>query len=255
MNGTRVDRINDDITLEQPENGLLFTTDAYLLSAFVRRADASLRFHRAAELGAGTGVISLLLAARGRVEHITAFEVQPSVFSVMERNIEKNALSDIVIPVLADVRQVTEATTGGVFDAVFSNPPYLALGSGKGSAHEEAEISRREICGGIADFCAAAGRLCRHGGTFFVVYRPERLAELFTALHACGFEPKLLTLLCPDADSAPSLVFCAARRGGRPGGLRVTRPLFIYELGGRTETAQFRRIYETGIFPDEFTLK
>ena len=73
-------------------------------------------------------------------------------------------------------------------------------------------------------------------------------------LHICGFEPKKLTLLYPDADSEPSLLFCAARRGGKPGGLRITPPLFIYERGTRTETEAFRKIYDTGSFPEEYRI-
>ncbi len=255
MQETRLDRINDDIVLEQSRDGLLFTTDAYLLSAFVRRADPGARFGRAAELGAGTGVVSLLLAARRRAERIFSVEVQPELFRVMERNIKNNSLGDVITPVLADVRELGESMPGGTFDAVFSNPPYLAAGSGKPSAHAAADISRREIYGGIGDFCSAAGRLCRSGGTFFVVYRPERISELFFCLRTAGFEPKTLTLLYPDPDSPPSLLFCAARRGGKPGGLRVTRPLFVYGRGGREETEDFRRIYETGLFPDDFSVR
>ena len=60
----RLDRINDDITLVQSKRGLTFTTDAYLLSSFVRRPQG--KFGRLLELGAGTGVVSLLLAARTR---------------------------------------------------------------------------------------------------------------------------------------------------------------------------------------------
>ncbi len=253
MSGYRVDKINDDITLLASKTGLSFTTDAYLLSAFVRRPVG--RYGRIVELGAGTGVVSLLLAARGRAEHITSVEVQARSYEIMKQNIKENGFSSVIEPVLGDIRDANEQTLGGVFDAVFANPPYLCANSGPESAHGEENIARREIFGGIDDFCAAAARLCRHGGTFYVVFRPERLAELLSSMTSRGLEPKQLTLLCPDADSAPSLVFVAARRGGRSGGLRITRPLFIYERGTRIETEVFRKIYETGQFPEEYTIK
>ncbi len=253
MSDYRLDRINDNITLLQSTRGLTFTTDAYLLSAFVRRPVG--RFGRIAELGAGTGAVSLLLAARGRAAHITAIEVQELFYNIMKENIANNGFSDVIKPVLGDVREMNESILGGTFDAVFANPPYLRAGSGFDSAHDEANIARREIFGSIVDFCDAAARLCRQGGVFYLVYRPERLAELFSALRSAGFEPKQLTLLFPDAESAPSLIFCAARRGGKPGGLRITSPLIIYESGSRNETETFRRIYETGMFPEEFNIK
>lgn len=253
MQDFRLDRINDDITLLQSRRGLTFTTDAYMLSAFVRRTTG--KYRRIAELGAGTGVVSLLLAARGRADRIAAIEVQELFYEIMKENIAKNGFSDVIEPILGDIRDQNEQTLGGVFDAVFANPPYMSAGSGFSSANIEAEIARREVYGTLSDFCSAAARLCRHGGTFYVVYRPERLAELFSLLRENGFEPKQLTLLYPDAGSAPSLVFCAARRGGKPGGLRVTPPLFVYERGTREETDTFRKIYETGQFPEEYTVK
>lgn len=253
MTDLREDRINDDITLIQSKNGLTFTTDAYLLSAFVRRPVG--RFGAVVELGAGTGIVSLLLAARRRAERIVAVEVQERFYDIMRQNIEKNGFSDVITPVLGDVREQNEQRLGRQFDAVFANPPYMRAGSGFENAHDEANIARREVFGGLHDFCAAAGRLCRHGGTFFVVYRPDRMAELMDELRHSGFEPKQLTLLYPDADSSPSLIFCAARRGGKPGGLTVTPPLFVYERGTRIETETFRKIYEMGSFPEEFTIK
>lgn len=254
----RLDRINDDITLVQSTRGLTFTTDAYLLSSFVRCPQG--RFGRLLELGAGTGVVSLLLAARGRADAIVAVEAQEKFCDIMRQNIDANGYGGVIKPVFADVRDITEVSLGGQFDGVFSNPPYMRAGSGFESAADEANIARREVLGGLHDFCAAASRLCKNGGMFYVVYRPERLAELFDELRGCGFEPKLLTLVYPDIESKPSLILTAARRGGKPGGLTVAKPLFVYEKphdGGanRRETDDWRYIYETGRFPEEFTIK
>ena len=249
--GERVDRINDDITLIQLSDGLTFTTDAYLLSAYVRRPAG--KHVTAVELGAGTGVVSLLAAARKRADVILAVEAQEKFVSIMRRNVEINGLSDAVRPMLADVRDV-KAGELGTFDFVFSNPPYMRAGSGYENASGEKNMARREVMGTIYDFCAAAGRLCRYGGMFYVVYRPDRLAELCSALRDNGFEPKSMTFMSADADSAPSLLFCSAKRGGAPG-MKVTSPLFVYERGTRTETEDFRRIYETGSFPDKFTVR
>ena len=249
--GERVDRINDDITLIQMDRGLTFTTDAYLLSAYVRRPAG--RYVTAAELGAGTGVVSLLVASRKKADRIAAIEVQESFVSIMRRNADINNLSHVIEPIHSDVRDVKSGVLG-TFDCVFSNPPYMRTDSGFENASDEKNIARREVMGTIEDFCAAAGRLCRYGGMFYVVYRPDRLAELCSALRNNGFEPKAMTFMFADADSAPSLLFCTAKRGGAPG-MQVTMPLFVYERGTRTETETFRQIYETGSFPDKFTVR
>ena len=58
--GERLDEVNEHIRLIQRKNGLTFSTDAFLLSAFCRPQPKA----RAADFGSGTGVIALLLAAR-----------------------------------------------------------------------------------------------------------------------------------------------------------------------------------------------
>lgn len=248
--GERINKINDNVTLIESESGLKFTTDAYLLSAYIRRPKG--KCIRAAELGAGTGVISLLACARGLSDEIVAYEVQPRFCDIIGRNIEYNGMSDRISVKCADVRDLTEASEGGQFDLVFSNPPYMKPGTGKGNYSDEKNIARHEVMGGISDFCAAASRLCKFGGTFYIVYRPERTCELFSALTSNGFEPKLLTYIYPDVKSRPSLLLCAAKRGGKSG-LTVTPPLYMYE-GGRTESDTVKKIYENGSFPEEYTL-
>ena len=52
----RIDEINDSLRLIQKKSGLTFGTDAYLLYAYLKKKPMA----RAVDLGAGTGIISLL---------------------------------------------------------------------------------------------------------------------------------------------------------------------------------------------------
>ena len=56
-----------------------------------------------------------------------------------------------------------------------------------------------------------------------------------------GIEPKRLRLVCQRAGSAPSLVLCEGRRGGRPG-MTVDAP-FIIEDGQGGYSADMARVY------------
>ena len=62
-----------------------------------------------------------------------------------------------------------------------------------------------------------AGRLARTGGRFALVYRPERLAELFAALAAARLEPKRMQLLAYDRRKPPYAVLVEAVKDGGPG--------------------------------------
>ncbi len=242
----RLDRVNDKLVLIQNTQGLTFGTDALLLAAYVRRAEKS----RALELGGGTGIISLLLATRGKVREVECVEIQPAYAALAKRNAEENGLATVMSVTEADIRNPA-AYGQGQFDVVFSNPPYMRTDC-PACASEEKQIARHEVCGGIADFARAASVKLRWGGRFFCVWRPDRLTELFAALTQNGMEPKRMTFVHATVALPPSIVLVEACRGGKPG-LRVTPPLLIgSDLAERAESPDMCHIMEKGSFPKKY---
>ena len=241
--GERVDEINDRVRLIQRENGLTFGTDAYLLSCFCRPAKGA----RAADLGCGTGVISLLLAARERYARIYAVEAQESFAALSARNVELNGFSHTVSVLNRDVRELKAADFEGELDVIFTNPPYMRAQSGFACAHEEKQIARHEILGDLCDFTAAAARVLRYGGTLYLVYRPDRLETLFSALRMAKFAPKRMLFVQDAPEKAPSMVLCEARLGGKEG-LVLMPTLVLRESAqnGAPLTPRAQRVYDTG---------
>ena len=80
--GERLDTINEKLSLIQKKDGLMFGTDAYLLAAYAKDG----RSMRAAELGAGTGVVSLLMLAKDKAE--TVYEIADLMYHVMVLMVE-----------------------------------------------------------------------------------------------------------------------------------------------------------------------
>ena len=225
----RIDDINEDLKLISKKDGLLFGTDSYFLAAFAKPARRGL----ALELGAGTGVVSLLCAQKGKYEKVVAIEINEISAETALRNAALNRLGDKISVMCADVRDVVQTDFGGPADAVISNPPYLKEGHGKNCASPILDSSRRELNGSIADFCRAAARLLRPGGSFSLVWRPDRLADLLYEMRAAGTEPKKIVTVYAYRDSPPSLVLVEGRAGSSPS-LTWSRPLFIYEGRGST---------------------
>lgn len=220
-----LDRINEQLCLIRKRQGLTFGTDAYLLAAFVRPMSGA----HAVDLGSGTGILPLLLLAKGKAARVTAVEIQESFVDLIGRNAAINGFADRITPLSGDVRTLTCRDLGGrEVDLVISNPPYMRVGSGKRNEHDEKYIARHEVLGGIADFCAAAARLLRYGGRFVTVWRPDRLTELLAALHAAALEPKRMTLVYADEAAEPCAVLTEAVKGAAPS-LRVSPPLLLYE--------------------------
>lgn len=237
----RLDVVNDQLKLIQNTSGLTFGTDALLLAGYVSGKGGV-----GCELGAGSGIISMLLLARGKLERADAVEVQDKYAELVRRNAELNGLSDRLCGVHADIRAFGEA---GAYDTVYTNPPYMKTDSGKANVTDDKNIARHEIMGDIYDFCSAAKRLLRFGGSFYVVYRPDRLADLMDAMRENGLEPKRITFVHADTESESSMVLIMARRGGKCGAV-LTPPLIIYtDRSHRDYTENMKYIDENGVFP------
>lgn len=249
----RVETVNEGLSLIQKKNGLTFGTDAYLLAAFVAAEPRAL----CVDLGSGTGIISLLLAQRGKVGRAVGVEVQSAFAALIDRNAALNGLDGRVRALCADVRELSQVALGKhlgevqgrTADIVVCNPPYMKVTSGKRNEHDEKFIARHEVYGDIGDFCAAAARVLRFGGRFYVVYRPDRLADLMAAMRTHGLEPKRMTFVHADAESEPSMVLIEARAGGASG-MAVTAPLVLHGVESRGDksralTEAARKVYDT----------
>lgn len=247
MEDERIDTVNEHLRLIQRRDGPAFGTDAYLLYAYLPAGKA---FGRIADLGGGTGILSLLCLTSGKAQNALCVEIQPGFADLIARNAALNGLSDRLIAVCKDVRGLTAADLGGPCDLALANPPYLAAKCGYHNENPAMDAARREIHGGVGDFCAAAARILREGGRFLAVYRPDRLPDLLFAMRTSGIEPKRLTAVYPSEKKPPSLILCEGRKGGSPG-LFFTRPLILYTPGGQ-ESGELKRIYERGSFDESY---
>lgn len=251
----RLDEVNERLRLIQKKQGLTFGTDAYLLAAFIRpQPDVS-----AVELGAGTGIVSLLLTAKEKIRSVTAVEIQPSFADLIRRNAMLNGMQERVTVLQTDVRSLAASKPEKTVRLVFSNPPYLKAGTGRLNEAPEKEIARHELFGGIDDFCAAASRLLGSRGRFVCVWRPERLADLFSALRNNRLEPKRMVTVYPDEASAPCVVLVESVKDASAS-LRVLPPLLLYrtdpaQSGTRQMTDAALRVYETCAFPDSGSIR
>lgn len=240
----RVDKVNFDISLIQKPDGLTFGTDALLLAAYVFGG-----YKSGAELGGGSGIISLLLLSREKLKSAVCYEIQEEYADLIRRNAEYNNLTERLVTVCADVRSIRSDED---CDLVFTNPPYMKSDSGKGNKLEKKAIARHEIHGGISDFCEAAKRKLKYGGAFYAVYRPDRLADIISAMRDNSLEPKRMTFVHADTESEPSMVLIEAKRGGRCG-MTLTRPLIIYaDKEHKCYSDDMEYIMENGSFPSYY---
>jgi len=236
----RINRVNENLILISKKEGLTLGTDALLLASYIK----SKKLSDAVELGAGTGIISLLLLAKDKVRHIEAIELQTEFASLCRRNADINGYGERLSVHCEDIRNVGSFLPCGTFPLVFSNPPYLKNKSGLHNNSKMMSVARRELNGTIGDFCAAAAKLLCTGGSFYCVYRPDRLAGLMFSLRLNRLEPKRLTFIHSHYGAPPSLLLMESRLDSGEE-LKITRPLFIYTDGvSRAYTEDMKSIYE-----------
>ena len=250
----KTEQINEQLSLTSMKEGLTFGTDAYLLAAYLRPMHRA----RAADFGCGTGIISLLAQSKGKFAHVTAIEIQECFAELTERNVRLNGLEERIRVLGADITRLRPDDVGGELDVIFSNPPYMRTDSGRRNEADEKYIARHEVHGSVADFCRAAGRLLKHGGLFYVVWRPDRLSELMDGLRDAALTPKRMTLVQADTDTPPSMVLLEGKKGAAPS-MKVTPTLILYRdcahVTPRVMTEAANKIYETCQMGDDIWTK
>lgn len=213
------------------------STDCVLLSDFVRVTGSK----KGIDLGCASGAIALLVMEKAYRTDMTGLEIDPVAAALAEENMEINDFQAHSRIICGDIRRHRELFPSGAFDFAVTNPPYFPLGSGKLSPDKARAAARGETECSFSDICSAAAYLCRTGGSFFMVHKPERLSEVFCTMSSAGIEPKRLRLVCNRAYTAPSLVLIEGRRDGKPG-LKIEPALILQNPDG-SESEEFKRIY------------
>lgn len=188
-----------------------FGTDAFLLADFA----APRRKDRVCDLGTGCGIIPLLMKIKFEPELIYGVDIQEQAIRQFRTTLEKNAL-DGITPVLGDLKDLGKAVPKGYFDVVTCNPPYKAANAGIESLGEAQRIARHEILCNINDVCKTAAGLLKFGGKLCICNRPERLADVISAMKNNNIEPKTLRFVAKNYETSPWLFLIEGKLGGKP---------------------------------------
>ena len=227
-----------DIQLYQPKKGYRFSVDSLLLFEFVNLKTV----RNIADLGAGSGIVGLLLAKKYPHAQVTLFELQESLVSLAEKNTALNRMNDRVKAVKCDLRNyVLPSSPSRQFDLVVSNPPFRACKSGLLNIEEEKAIARHEIMLKLGELAEAVAALLKIRGRFCLIHHPNRLVELIVALKKRGMEPKRLRFVHSSPATEAKMVLIEAVKGGRTG-LKVEKPLYIYKEDG-SYTDEMKAVY------------
>jgi tRNA1(Val) A37 N6-methylase TrmN6 len=197
------------ITLQIASGTFPLSTDSMALAHFAKLP----RSARVLDLGSGCGTLGLMLCASDKNCHITGLELDETAHAAAQENILRNDLSARMESICSDLRLASDFFAPGSFDVCVSNPPYFSGGPASTALPE----ARKELQCSLSDLMDTAGKMLKYGGDFFLVHRPERLAQIIALGSAHHLEAKRLLLLRHRETGPITLVLLQLRKGGKPG--------------------------------------
>lgn len=227
-----MEHLHNGFTIEFSPGAFPLSTDSMVLSGFVRLP----RNARILDLGSGCGTLGLLLCARDPGCTVTGIELDENAHRMALQNAHHNGISERLSSICGDITAISEFLAPGNFSVCVSNPPYFTAGP-QSSTHPTA---RREDRCGLKDLFHAAAWALKYGGDFYLVHRPERLAEICAVAASNQLEPKRLCLMRHSEGSEVALVLMQCRKGGKPG--LIWEELTLHHADG-TPTDAYRQLY------------
>jgi tRNA1Val (adenine37-N6)-methyltransferase len=215
------------LQVRQYRNGYRFSIDAVILADHIRPHPGE----TVLDLGAGCGIISLILAFRYTESTVIGVEIQPELADLARVNVRVNGMQARIRILCEDMKGLDPARLPGPVDWVAANPPYRKTNTGRVNPHPQRAVARHEIKVALPDVIAAARRVLRTGGKLVTIYTAERMTEVLHQMQSSGIEPKFCRMIHSDTTSNAKLVLIEGVKGGHPG-MVVAPPLVIYRENG-----------------------
>ncbi len=157
-------------TIQQDKCAMKVGTDGVLLGAW---APVGHNPYSILDIGAGTGVIALMLAQRSHAEQIDALEIDDDAYEQCVDNFENSPWSDRLFCYHAGLDEFMEEPEDE-YDLIVSNPPFYTEDYTTGDAQRDR--ARFETSLPFEDLAEAASLLLSDDGIFAVIipYKEEK---------------------------------------------------------------------------------
>lgn len=210
--------LHNGYTLELSPGAFPLSTDSVALAGFTKLPKQA----TVLDLGSGCGTLGLLLCARDKNCRVTGVELDEQAHTTALKNANTNGIEHRLTSICADIGSIPSFIKAGSFCCCISNPPYFSAGP----KSKTFPTARRDDLCSMEQLMKAAAWALQYGGDFFLVHRPERLAELFACGTKHGLEAKRLRLLRHKENGPVSLILVQCRKGANPGLIWEEKCLF-----------------------------
>lgn len=236
------ERIDDleykNLKIIQNKTGFCFGIDSILLSDFAKNIKKNAKV---IDIGSGTGVISILLCEKTKLEKIYGIEIQEEVANMSKRSALLNSLEKKFEVINIDINDIFNILNKNEFDAIVTNPPYKPFNTGARNIEIKKIISRHEVKCTLEDIIEKSSKLLKSLGEFYMVHRAERLADIMCLLRKYRLEPKEIRFVQSKVNEKPKLILVKAVKNAKEY-LKLDSPLIIYRDDGQY-TDEILKIY------------
>ena len=205
--------------LYQPDSGYCYNSDSVFLYDFISSFSPR---GRMLDVGAGCGVVGLLVARDNSKVMLEAVEKQDAFVQYATKNAEVNGINYRMNQ--SDFLSFEDEKG---FDYIVSNPPFYHEGSDK-SLDEMRHSARYNVHLPLDAFFKKVSRLLQPKGHFIFCYDPQQFALICAALDAVKLRVVDVQFVHSKADRNASLVMVHARKNSKSL-LKVWPPFVTFE--------------------------
>jgi tRNA1(Val) A37 N6-methylase TrmN6 len=217
------------VRLLQPAKGHRAGTDAVLLAAAapVKPGDVVM------DVGAATGAVGLMVAARQKGARIIFVERDPDLAELCRRNCLLNGVDGEVATadVLAKASRLAAALNPESADLVLTNPPFLEEGRARISPDRGKAAAHALPTGGLDAWLRAGVSLLKPKGQLVLIHRADRIADCLASLGK-GTGGLQIRFAHPAADQ-PAIRFLLRAIKGSRAPLAILPPVILNGPDGR----------------------
>jgi len=217
--------------LYQPESGYCYNSDSLFLYDFINNFQPK---GRVLDVGAGCGIVGLLVARDNENVALEAVEKQAAFVKYARKNATENGIDYTLFE--ADFMAFSSLEK---YDYIISNPPFYPDGVNK-SKNEMLLHARYNSSLPMADFFKQVSRLLKPHSHFIFCYDATQFALICSELQKVKMRVVDVRFVHPKIDKAASLVMIHARNGSKSM-MKTWPPFFSFE--GSEHSKEAKKIY------------
>ena len=219
--------------IHQEACAMKVSTDACVLGAWAELDGAS----RLLDIGAGTGLLSLMAAQRNPNASVTAVEVDEAAYAQARDNCARSPFKGRIRAECASIQSFDPLE---YFDGIITNPPFYQADlrsphAAKNRAHHASDLT-------LAELASHVDRLLRPEGCLNILLPVRESAYFRTQVLGAAWSRTRQLYLAHSPRKEPFRELSTYCRNSSSGDVASEQMLYIYEADGTTHTAAFRQL-------------